>query len=158
MSVLIVMGSISDEEIVKKAYAILNEFSVDTTVKVMSAHRSLDLVLDEVSKPEYDVIIAFAGMAAHLAGVIAGATIKPVIGVPVKSSALEGLDALLSVVQMPKGVPVATVAINGAENAAYLALQILAISDESLTKKLIEFKKNMRDQVLLSNDQVEWLQ
>lgn len=157
MSVLIVMGSISDEKVVKPAYDILRSFGVDCNVKVMSAHRSLDLVLEEVSNPKYEVMIAFAGKAAHLAGVIAGATIKPVIGVPVKSSTLDGLDALLSTVQMPKGVPVATVAIDGAENAAYLAIQILAIKDTELTQKLKDFKVDMMQGVIDMNDKLEWI-
>lgn len=156
MKVLIVMGSISDEKVVKPAYDILREFGVDCNVKVMSAHRSLDLVLKEVSDPSYDVFIAFAGKAAHLAGVIAGASIKPVIGVPVKSSTLDGLDALLSTVQMPKGVPVATVAIDGGENAAYLALQILAIGNLDLTNKLKDFKVNMAQGVVAMNNKVAW--
>jgi 5-(carboxyamino)imidazole ribonucleotide mutase len=156
MKVLMVMGSISDEKVVKPAYDILRDFGVDCTVKVMSAHRSLDLVLKEVADPSYDVFIAFAGKAAHLAGVIAGASIKPVIGVPVKSSTLDGLDALLSTVQMPKGVPVATVAIDGSENAAYLALQILALSSEALSEKLRDFKVQMTQGVIAMNDKVVW--
>ena len=156
MKVLIVMGSISDEKVVKPAWDILNSFGVDSTVKVMSAHRSLELVLNEVSNPEYDVIIAFAGKAAHLAGVIAGATIKPVIGVPVKSSTLDGLDALLSTVQMPKGVPVASMAIDGAENAAYFAIQILALNDETLSQKLVEFKTKLKNDVVAMDASLEW--
>ena len=156
MKVLIVMGSISDEKVVKPAWDILNSFGVDSTVKVMSAHRSLELVLNEVSNPEYDVIIAFAGKAAHLAGVIAGATIKPVIGVPVKSSTLDGLDALLSTVQMPKGVPVASMAIDGAENAAYFAIQILALNDETLSQKLVEFKTKIKNDVVAMDASLEW--
>ena len=156
MKVLIVMGSISDEKVVKPAWEILNSFGVDSTVKVMSAHRSLELVLNEVSNPEYDVIIAFAGKAAHLAGVIAGATIKPVIGVPVKSSTLDGLDALLSTVQMPKGVPVASMAIDGAENAAYFAIQILALKDEALSQKLVEFKTKLKNDVVAMDASLEW--
>lgn len=157
MSVLIVMGSASDEKVVKPAYDILKDFGIEVVVKVMSAHRSLDLVLNEVSNPNYDVIIAFAGKAAHLAGVVAGASIKPVIGVPVKSSTLDGLDALLSTVQMPTGVPVATVAIDGGANAAYLAIQILAIKDAQLSNKLRQFKADMSEAVFASNSKVEWL-
>lgn len=156
MRVLMVMGSISDEAIAKKAFDIFKEFGVDVKVKVASAHRSLDLVLEAVSDEEVEVVIAFAGKAAHLAGVVAGATIKPVIGVPMYSKSTSGLDALLSTVQMPKGVPVATVAIDGAENAAYLAIQMLALKDASLKEKLLTFKKEMVTQVEQMSDALEW--
>lgn len=155
MNVLIVMGSKSDQEVVRPAFDILNDFGVKTTVRVLSAHRSLDLVLDAV-KTDVDVIIAFAGKAAHLAGVIAGATIKPVIGVPVQSSDLGGLDALLSTVQMPKGVPVASMAINGSQNAAYFALQILALNNKDLENKLIQFKKDLREDVVAMDTSLGW--
>ncbi len=150
------MGSISDEKIAKKAWDILNEFGVESKVKVASAHRSLDVVLEAVTDESVDVIIAFAGKAAHLAGVVAGASVKPVIGVPILSSSTSGLDALLSTVQMPKGVPVATVAIDGAENAAYLAIQILALKDIKLHQKLIDFKKRMVEEVLEMDQRLEW--
>lgn len=150
------MGSISDEKIAKKAWDILNEFGVESKVKVASAHRSLDVVLEAVADESVDVIIAFAGKAAHLAGVVAGASVKPVIGVPILSSSTSGLDALLSTVQMPKGVPVATVAIDGAENAAYLAIQILALKDIKLHQKLIDFKKRMVEEVLEMDQRLEW--
>lgn len=156
MSVLMLMGSISDEKIAKKAWDILNEFGVESKVKVASAHRSLDVVLEAVTDESVDVIIAFAGKAAHLAGVVAGASVKPVIGVPILSSSTSGLDALLSTVQMPKGVPVATVAIDGAENAAYLAIQILALKDIKLHQKLIDFKKRMVEEVLEMDQRLEW--
>ncbi len=157
MKVLMIMGSISDEKIAKKAYDILKEYEVEVDVLIASAHRSLDLVLDNVTNDDYDVFIAFAGKAAHLAGVVAGATIKPVIGVPVLSSATSGLDALLSTVQMPKGVPVATVAIDGAENAAYLAMQILALQNNDLKLKLLQNKLQMAEDVENSNKDLEWL-
>ncbi len=156
MSVLMLMGSISDEKIAKKAWDILNEFGVETKVKVASAHRSLDIVLEAVQDENVDVVIAFAGKAAHLAGVVAGATVKPVIGVPILASSTSGFDALLSTVQMPKGVPVATVAIDGAENAAYLAIQMLALKDETLHSKLIEFKQNMIKEVEAMDARLEW--
>lgn len=156
MSVLMLMGSISDEKIAKKAWDILNEFGVESKVKVASAHRSLEIVLEAVSDESVDVVIAFAGKAAHLAGVVAGATVKPVIGVPVLASSTSGFDALLSTVQMPKGVPVATVAIDGAENAAYLAIQMLALKDPSLHDKLIQFKKDMITEVEAMDARLEW--
>lgn len=156
MKVLMIMGSISDEKIAKKTYDILQDFNVEVDVLIASAHRSLDLVLDHVTRDEYDVFIAFAGKAAHLAGVVAGATIKPVIGVPILASGTAGFDALLSTVQMPKGVPVATVAINGAENAAYLAMQILALKSENLKMKLLDHKIQMAQDVESSNEDLEW--
>lgn len=156
MKVLIVMGSISDEKVVKPAWDILNQFGVKSDVHILSAHRSLDLVLEVVEKDDFDVVIAFAGKAAHLAGVIAGATIKPVIGVPVKSSTLDGLDALLSTVQMPKGVPVASMAINGSENAAYFAIQILALNNSQLSEKLVNHKSELKKSVVKMHESLEW--
>ena len=156
MSVLMLMGSISDEKVAKKAFDIFESFGVDVKVKVASAHRSLDLVLEAVSDESVEVVIAFAGKAAHLAGVVAGATIKPVIGVPMYSKSTSGMDALLSTVQMPKGVPVATVAIDGAENAAYLAIQMLALKDDTLKEKLHDFKKQMVEDVKNMSDDLEW--
>ena len=156
MKVALIMGSISDEEIVKKSAAVLKDFSVDYECRVISAHRSLGLAIDYVESMEkkIDLIIAFAGKAAHLAGVLAGLSIKPVIGVPVQSSCLDGMDALLSTVQMPKGVPVATVAINGAENAAILAIEMLALSNPDLREKLREYKEKMKQSVQEMNERI----
>lgn len=139
--VRVIMGSASDVEIAKKVTAILKKFEVSYEVSVISAHRALELLQDTIHKDDAKVYIGIAGMAAHLAGVMAGMTIKPVIGIPVGGSNTSGLDALLSMVQMPKGVPVATVAINGGDNAALLAIQILALSDEALVGKLQAYKK-----------------
>ena len=143
--VAIIMGSDSDLPIVQKGVDVLKSFNVPYEVHVYSAHRTPDEAGVFASKAEengFGVLIAAAGMAAHLAGAIAARTTLPVIGIPCKSSALDGLDALLSTVQMPTGVPVATVAINGAGNAALLAVQILALSDSELSKKLKDKKEN----------------
>lgn len=151
MKVAIVMGSISDKDIAKKCEDMLNKFGVSYVKRVISAHRSPDLAVELVNNAEKDgieVIIAFAGKAAHLGGVLAGLSVLPVIGVPVKSSTLDGLDALLSTVQMPSGVPVATVAIDGAENAAILAVQILATKYPELREKLKDLKAEMRAKVI----------
>ncbi len=153
--ITIVMGSSSDKAIAKKVVDQLKEFGVEYKVLVISAHRALDLLLEEVAKDEADVYIAMAGKAAHLAGVLAGATTKPVIGIPVKSSTLDGLDALLSTVQMPSGVPVATVAIDGGQNAAILATQILALQDEKLAQKLKDYKVTMQENVVKMNDDIQ---
>lgn len=153
--VRVIMGSASDVEIAKKVTAILKKFEVSYEVSVISAHRALELLQDTIHKDDAKVYIGIAGMAAHLAGVMAGMTIKPVIGIPVGGSNTSGLDALLSMVQMPKGVPVATVAINGGDNAALLAIQILALSDEVLVGKLQAYKKEMLDKVGEDNDKLE---
>ncbi len=145
--VAIIMGSDSDLPIVQKGVDVLKSFNVPYEVHVYSAHRTPDEAGVFASKAEengFGVLIAAAGMAAHLAGAIAARTTLPVIGIPCKSSALDGLDALLSTVQMPTGVPVATVAINGAGNAALLAVQILALSDSELSKKLKDKKESDR--------------
>lgn len=150
MKVAVIMGSISDRDIAKRACDVLKGFGIDYEARVISAHRSLDFAIDFVNKLEEkncELIIAFAGKAAHLAGVLAGMSICPVIGVPVKSSTLDGLDALLSTVQMPKGVPVATVAIDGAENAAVLAAEILSVKYDELKVKIKEYKEKMKNQV-----------
>ncbi len=148
--VAIIMGSDSDFDVVKGAMTELKNYGVPFECKVMSAHRTPELASQfamEAKEKGVGVIICAAGMAAHLAGVIAGHTTLPVIGIPVKSS-LEGLDALLATVQMPSGIPVATVAINGAKNAAILAIQILALSDEGLAAQLEQAKKDMIDAVI----------
>ena len=149
--VSIVMGSDSDLPVMKKATTVLDQFSVEYEVHVYSAHRTPEKVAElaeNARKNNVGVIIAGAGMAAALAGVVAGHTTVPVIGVPLKSATLEGVDALLSTVMMPSGIPVATVAIDGAKNAAYLAMEILAVSDEELQKKLEEDRKAMKQSVL----------
>lgn len=155
MDVRLIMGSISDIEIAKKVTSTLKEFDISYQVSVISAHRALDVLKETVEKDDCKVYITIAGMAAHLGGVTAGMTVKPVIGVPVGGSNTAGLDALLSIVQMPKGVPVATVAINGGVNAAILAAQILALSDDNLAKKLKDYKVKMRDGVLKADRELE---
>ena len=148
--VAIIMGSDSDLPVVKPAITTLKDFGVAYEVRVMSAHRTPDAAA-EFSKTAKDngfgVIIAAAGKAAHLGGVLAAHTVLPVIGIPVKSSTLDGLDALLATVQMPSGIPVATVAIDGAANAALLAIQMLALSDEALSDKFAAYKISMAEGV-----------
>ena len=149
--VAILMGSDSDLPVVKKAGDVLREFGVPVEWHVLSAHRSPVQVAEfarSAADNGFGVIIAAAGMAAHLAGAVAGNTILPVIGIPVKAKALEGMDALLATVMMPPGVPVATVGIDGAANAAYLAVQILAVSDGGLAQKLLDFKKKQNEKNL----------
>lgn len=155
MDVRVIMGSASDIEIAKKVTGTLKEFDISYEVSVISAHRALDVLKETVDKDDCKVYITIAGMAAHLGGVTAGMTVKPVIGVPAGGSNTAGLDALLSIVQMPKGVPVATVAINGGQNAAVLAAQILALSDDSLAKKLKDYKVKMREGVLEQDRNLE---
>ena len=152
--VAIIMGSDSDLPIVTKSADTLKEFGIPFEVHVYSAHRTPNEARDfacNARKNGFGAIIAAAGMAAHLAGAIAANTTLPVIGIPCKSSNLDGLDALLSTVQMPSGVPVATVAINGAVNAAILCVQILAVNDAELAKKL-EIKKAEDAKKLLEKD------
>jgi phosphoribosylaminoimidazole carboxylase, PurE protein len=142
----VIMGSDSDYKIMEDALKILRQFKLDFEVKISSAHRTLDRTVDWVRAFEDQggkIIIAAAGLAAHLPGVVAGATILPVIGVPLSSGALEGIDALYSIVQMPPGIPVATVGIGAARNAALLAVQILAFQDEALSKKVREYRTQM---------------
>ena len=144
--VAIIMGSDSDLPIIKKAIDILKDFSIPFEVHIYSAHRTPEKAIEfskNAEKNGFGVIIAAAGMAAHLAGVIAANTILPVIGIPCKSQNLEGIDALLSTVQMPSGIPVATVAINGGVNAALLSIEILAVNDKELSEKLKE--KRIKD-------------
>ncbi len=149
--VAVIMGSDSDLPVVEKAVGVLKEFEVPFEVHVYSAHRTPAEAKEfslNARKNGFGAIIAAAGMAAHLAGAIAANTTLPVIGIPVKSAALEGLDALLSTVMMPPGIPVATVALNGAANAGYLAVQILAVSDTELAKKLDESRAAAAKKVL----------
>ncbi len=151
MKVAIIMGSKSDYEVVRKAEAVLKDFGVPYDTRVLSAHRTpaeAEAFARAAAENGYDVLIAAAGKAAHLAGVLAGNTVLPVIGIPMKTSDLGGMDSLLSTVQMPKGVPVATVAINGAENAAVLAVQILGTKDPALRKAMEEYKDKMARDVL----------
>ena len=149
--VAIVMGSDSDLGVMEKAAKKLESFGVEYEMRIMSAHRT-PMAASEFSANAKDngfgVIIAAAGKAAHLGGVLAAHTTLPVIGVPIKSSTLDGLDALLSTVQMPSGIPVATVAIDGAENAAILAVQMLALSDEGLAAQVAQMKIDMENAVL----------
>ncbi len=156
--VAVIMGSDSDLPIVEKAVSKLREFSVPCEVHVFSAHRT-PAEAAEFSKNArasgFGVIIAAAGKAAHLAGAIAANTTLPVIGIPIKSSTLDGLDALLSTVQMPSGIPVATVAIDGAENAALLAISILSLSDDSLAAALAAARQKAAAAVLEKNKAVE---
>ena len=147
----IIMGSTSDYEVMEAACKCLDEFGVEYEKKVVSAHRTPDLMYEYAHTAKergIKVIIAGAGGAAHLPGMVAAMTTLPVIGVPVKSKALNGLDSLLSIVQMPGGVPVLTVAINGAKNAALSAMAILATSDDELAKKLEEFRNKQTADVL----------
>ena len=150
MSVAIVMGSSSDSSIMDDAVQILRTFGIDVEVRVLSAHRTPDDALAFARgavDAGIEVIIAAAGGAAHLAGVLASSTPVPVIGVPIALANLGGLDSLLAMVQMPKGIPVATVAVNGARNAGLLAVRILALGDERLAADLDRFHKELADQV-----------
>ncbi len=143
-TVAVISGSVSDRQVVDGIMDILKEFGVEYDVKVLSAHRNPSELKKYVENSEADVFVAVAGMAAHLAGVIASLTVKPVIGVPV-SGKLGGFDALLSIVQMPTGVPVATVAIDGGKNAGILAVEILALKDLELKKKILNYRKKMSE-------------
>jgi 5-(carboxyamino)imidazole ribonucleotide mutase len=146
--VAIVMGSQSDEAIVQKAIEVFNEFKVSFKCFVMSAHRTPNRVRQFACNAEengYKVIIAAAGLAAALPGVIAAHTTLPIIGIPIDAGTLRGQDALYSIVQMPPGIPVATVGINNAKNAAYLALEILGLSDKDISKSMKNFRKNQGD-------------
>lgn len=142
----IIMGSESDRGVLEDAEKQLKEFGIEYEILVSSAHRNPENTAKWAKEAEnkFKVIIAAAGKAAHLPGVVAGHTILPVIGVPIKTSDLGGMDSLLSIVQMPKGVPVATVAINGAKNAAILAAQIIATADPKIAAKLKEFKEQLK--------------
>lgn len=154
----IVMGSISDLEVVNGAKKVLESFGVEVEMRVLSAHRTPSEAAQyaqDAEKNGIEVLIAAAGKAAHLPGVLAAYTTLPVIGLPVKSSTLDGLDSLLSIVQMPSGVPVATVAINGSENAALLAVQMLALRYSHLADKLKEHKQHMAQQVLEQDQKLQ---
>lgn len=152
MKVMFLLGSESDFGAVEEALAVLKDFGVPFGIEVTSAHRSPERTLRLVKSSEaagVEVFVAVAGKAAHLAGVVAAHTVRPVLGVPVESEALAGLDALLSTVQMPKGIPVATLALgkHGGTNAALLAIEILALKDEALRTKLVAHRAKMADKV-----------
>lgn len=156
--VAIVMGSQSDMPVVEKAIKTLKDFNVEVEAMVCSAHRTPERAAEfsrDARKNGVDVIIAAAGKAAHLPGVLAAFTTLPVIGLPIKSSFMDGLDSLLSIVQMPSGVPVATVAVNGAENAAILAIQMMSLKDCELANKLCDMKKSMEEKVIKSDLEVK---
>ena len=151
MKVGVVMGSVSDLPVVEKGIKVLQEFGVLVEVRVLSAHRCPEEARDFAATARekgFGVLIAAAGMAAHLAGALAANTTLPVIGIPCKSTNLDGMDALLSTVMMPSGIPVATVAIDGAKNAALLAIQILAVTDAGLAEKLAAARKKETNAVL----------
>lgn len=152
--VAVIMGSDSDFPVVKKCVLMLKKFGIEADVNVISAHRTPEEAAEFAKNAEkngIEVIIAAAGKAAHLAGVLAAFSTIPVIGIPMKSSTMDGLDSLLSVVQMPKGIPVATVAIDGAENAGILAAQILSLKHEEIKPLLSAYKKEMADEVNKKN-------
>lgn len=154
--VSIIMGSTSDLPIMKEAAQILDDFAIPFEMNALSAHRTPEEV-EKFAKNAHErgikVIIAAAGMAAHLPGVIASMTPIPVIGVPIKAT-LEGWDAILSIIQMPPGIPVAAVALNGARNAAILAVQIMALGDETLMAKLIQFKEDLKGKIIEANQEL----
>lgn len=157
MKVAIIMGSTSDLSKVEPAINILKDYGVAVNVRCLSAHRAhlgLSNFIKETETDGTEVIITAAGMAAALPGVVASQTVLPVIGVPISGATLDGMDALLSIVQMPSGIPVATVAINGSKNAAYLALQIMAIKHESIKEKLLAYRKEMEVQAMEANVEV----
>lgn len=154
--VSIIMGSTSDYKIMEKAAELLNDFKIPFEINALSAHRTPDEVEDfakNAASRGIQVIIAAAGMAAHLCGVIAASTSLPVIGVPISAS-LGGMDALLAIVQMPPGIPVATVGINGALNAGILAVQMLAVGDAELQKRLVEYKMGLKKKIVKANEEL----
>lgn len=158
MKVAILMGSKSDFNVVTPAIKILKTFGVEMEVKVISAHRTPNEA-HEFAKNAKDkgieVIICAAGKAAHLGGVIAAYTTLPIIGLPIKTDMMGGLDSLLSIVQMPSGIPVATVGVNGGENAGLLALQIIGIKYPEIADKLKEYKENMRNKINADNEELQ---
>lgn len=158
--VSIIMGSTSDLPVMEKAAKFFDDFAIPFEMHALSAHRTpaeVENFAKNAKERGIEVIIAAAGMAAHLPGVIASMTTIPIIGVPINSS-LEGMDALLAIVQMPPGIPVATVGINGAMNAAILATQILAINDTSLQKKLLEYKEDLKKKIVKANKDLSGVQ
>lgn len=156
MKVAMVLGSDSDYQVAERGEKILKDFGIDVEVHVISAHRTPDRTMEFAKTAEWEgieVIIGAAGKAAHLPGVLAALTVLPVIGLPIKSSTMDGLDSLMSIVQMPKGIPVATVAIDGAENAALLAIQILSGKYPQLREKIKAYRKAMADEVIEKDKQ-----
>jgi len=155
MKVAIIMGSDSDWGVVKGAVDILKDFSVEVELTVASAHRTPDKVREFVKNSSAQVFIAAAGMAAHLAGVVASLTTKPVIGVPINSEPFKGLDSLLSTVQMPGGVPVATMAVNGAKNAALFAVEVLSLQNNALAEKLSAYRQKMAAEIEIKDKKLK---
>ncbi len=158
--VSIIMGSTSDLPIMQKTADLLESFNVPFEIQALSAHRTpkeVETFAQNAKNRGVEVIVAAAGMAAHLGGVIASMTTLPVIGVPIKST-LEGMDSLLSIVQMPPGIPVATVGINGSLNAGILAVQILATADKDLAEKLVEYKTNLKEKIVKANKELSKLE
>ena len=157
MRVAVIMGSASDLPKVEPAVEVLKNYGVEVDVRCLSAHRAhagLSAFIEETNNNGTEVIIAAAGMAAALPGVVASQTVLPVIGVPLSGSVLDGTDALLSIVQMPPGIPVATVAINGGKNAAYLALQIIGVSHKEVKEKLLAHRVEMEESAMRTNEEV----
>ncbi len=157
MKVAVIMGSTSDLPKVEPAVKILKDYGVEVNVRCLSAHRAhagLSEFIEETNNNGTEVIITAAGMAAALPGVVASQTVLPVIGVPLSGSVLDGMDALMSIVQMPSGIPVATVAINGSKNAAYLALQIIGTKHDSVKAKLLAEREEMEKSAMKSNEEV----
>ena len=153
----VVMGSKSDLPVVEKGIAVLKEYGVPVEVRVLSAHRCPDEARDfakSARESGFSVLIAAAGLAAHLAGALAANTTLPVIGIPCKSSCFDGMDALLSTVMMPSGIPVATVAVDGAKNAALLAIEIMAVTDDALAAKLQEARDKGLEDVLRADEEI----
>ncbi|MBR3723710.1 MAG: 5-(carboxyamino)imidazole ribonucleotide mutase [Selenomonadaceae bacterium] len=158
MKVAVIMGSDSDFPILKPATELLKDFGIELDVIVASAHRTPDKVREYVlnaQKEGIDAFIVAAGAAAHLAGVVASFTVAPVIGVPINATPMNGMDALLSTVQMPSGIPVATMAVNGAKNAAISAAEIFAVKDENIRKKLTEYREKMKADVAKKSERVK---
>lgn len=156
--IAIIMGSKSDFSVVKPAVDVIENFGVETEVRVISAHRTPEEAREFSSTAKdkgIEVIICAAGKAAHLGGVVAADTTLPVIGLPVKTDMMGGLDSLLSIVQMPSGIPVATVGVNAGENAGLLALQILGVKYPEIAKKLFDYKKKMRDKINSDDDALQ---
>lgn len=158
MKAAVIMGSTSDLPKVEPAVEILKSYGVEVKVRCLSAHRAhagLSAFMEEINGDGTEVVITAAGMAAALPGVVASQTVLPVIGVPLSGSVLDGMDALMSIVQMPSGIPVATVAINGSKNAAYLALQIMAVSHGEIRTALLEDRRKMEEAAMKANGEVQ---
>lgn len=155
--IAIIMGSDSDYEVMQETEKVLQDFGVEFKTSIVSAHRTPEHLFEfakSAVESGFKIIIAGAGGAAHLPGMVASLTVVPVIGVPIKSKNLQGLDSLYSIVQMPPGIPVATMAINGSKNAALMAIQILATNDQILLDKIIRYKEDMRNVVMQKSNQI----